>query len=251
MSARATAADAAPGCAAAAEPRASAAAPVPGVHIRLNIPAFRLVASSGGATVASLPVSVGARGFPTPVGDFLVTEITWNPSWTPPRSRWAQGREPEPPGPQNPMGSVKMRFDSLLFLHGTPDTASIGDAASHGCVRLRDDDALRLAGWVLKATTPEPRAYFPPKGAETVMVPLDRPVRLEVVYETAELVDRTLLLHPDVYGRESDPLQLALRVLAAAGIPASESVRALLATRAPAPGQPTALIPLDSLPKEP
>lgn len=233
------------------DPPAQGVVPAPRAAIRLNIPAFRLTASADGAAALSLPASVGAPDFPTPVGDFLVTDITWNPSWTPPDSEWAEGREPEPPGPDNPMGSVKMRFAPLLFVHGTPDTASIGTAASHGCVRLRDRDAVRLAEWLLAAGAPPPDTGVPRAGAETLEVRLQRPVRLAIVYETAELVDGFLLLHPDVYGRLPDPVRPALAVLEVAGIPASDRVRARLAAATPGPRGPSARIPLDSLRGEP
>ena len=233
------------------DPPARDGAPADAFSLRLNIPAFRLTASAEDAPVVSLPVSVGAPEFPTPVGDFLITDVTWNPWWDPPDSEWAKGRRPEPPGPANPMGSVKIRFGPLLFLHGTPDTASIGTPSSHGCVRLRDRDALLLSGWLLAAGTPDSTAGLPQVYGETRTVRLVRPVRFAIAYETAELADGDLVLHPDPYGRAPDPVGTALGVLEAAGIPATERVRARLPAASPAPGAPPVRIPLDSLRREP
>ena len=57
---------------------------------------------------------------------------------------WARGREYTPPGPNNPMGRVKLFFMPLYFIHGTPERESIGTPASHGCVRMKNADIIEL-----------------------------------------------------------------------------------------------------------
>jgi lipoprotein-anchoring transpeptidase ErfK/SrfK len=65
-----------------------------------------------------------------------------NPWWRPPDSPWAKGLKPVPPGPGNPLGTRWMGLDaSGVGMHGTPDAASIGYSASHGCIRMRIPDA--------------------------------------------------------------------------------------------------------------
>ena len=65
-----------------------------------------------------------------------------NPWWIPPNSAWAEGEKPVPPGPGNPLGTRWMGLDAAgVGLHGTPDAASIGYSASHGCIRMRIPDA--------------------------------------------------------------------------------------------------------------
>ena len=45
--------------------------------------------------------------------------------------------KPIPPGPGNPLGTRWMGISSpYVGIHGTPDAASIGYSASHGCVRM-------------------------------------------------------------------------------------------------------------------
>ena len=47
-----------------------------------------------------------------------------------------------PPGPGNPLGTRWMGISApYVGIHGTPDAASIGYSASHGCIRMRIPDA--------------------------------------------------------------------------------------------------------------
>jgi len=59
-----------------------------------------------------------------------------------------------PPGPNGPVGVVWIDLDKEHYgIHGTPEPHSIGRAESHGCVRLTNWDAARLAGMVKPGTT--------------------------------------------------------------------------------------------------
>ena len=65
-----------------------------------------------------------------------------NPWWLPPDSPWAAGKKPIPPGPGNPLGTRWMGLSAPgVGIHGTPDDASIGYSASHGCIRMHIPDA--------------------------------------------------------------------------------------------------------------
>ncbi len=89
-----------------------------------------------------LGVAVGQAQYPTPVGRFEIITKQANPWWYPPNSTWAAGEKPVPPGPGNPLGTRWMGISSPgVGLHGTPDAASIGYSASHGCIRMRIPDA--------------------------------------------------------------------------------------------------------------
>ena len=47
-----------------------------------------------------------------------------------------------PPGPGNPHGTRWMGLSApYVGIHGTPDDASIGYSASHGCIRMHVPDA--------------------------------------------------------------------------------------------------------------
>lgn len=100
--------------------------------------------------VRTYSIAVGSPRHPTPTGSFRTGKVVWNPSWQPPDVAWARNQTYQPPGsPANPMQGVKIYFQSPdYFIHGTNDLNSIGEAASHGCIRMTVDDAARLARWV-------------------------------------------------------------------------------------------------------
>ena len=88
------------------------------------------------------PVATGQAIYPTPLGNWHVVDMQRNPWWRPPDSPWAQGLKPIPPGPGNPLGTRWMGLDAAgVGMHGTPDAASIGYSASHGCIRMYVPDA--------------------------------------------------------------------------------------------------------------
>jgi lipoprotein-anchoring transpeptidase ErfK/SrfK len=89
-----------------------------------------------------LPIATGQARYPTPLGTFTVVDKQLHPWWYPPDSEWAQGLQPVPPGPGNPLGTRWMGLSAWgVGMHGTPDAASIGYSASHGCIRMRIPDA--------------------------------------------------------------------------------------------------------------
>src|SRR4051812_26715240 len=91
---------------------------------------------------AHFGVAVGQPIYPTPTGKFTIVTKQRNPWWYPPDTAWAAGASPIPPGPGNPLGTRWMGLSaSGVGIHGTPDAASIGYSASHGCIRMRIPDA--------------------------------------------------------------------------------------------------------------
>ena len=92
--------------------------------------------------VRSFGIATGQSSFPTPLGDFEIVNMQRNPWWYPPPSDWAADSDPVPPGPGNPLGTRWMGLSApYVGIHGTPDAASIGYSASHGCIRMRIADA--------------------------------------------------------------------------------------------------------------
>lgn len=87
-------------------------------------------------------VATGQSAYPTPLGSFRIVVKWRNPWWNPPPSDWAKDEKPIPPGPGNPLGTRWMGLTApLVGIHGTPDAASIGYSASHGCIRMRISEA--------------------------------------------------------------------------------------------------------------
>jgi lipoprotein-anchoring transpeptidase ErfK/SrfK len=91
----------------------------------------------------SFGVATGRSQYPTPSGIWEIVDKQRNPWWYPPTSsEWAKGLKPVPPGPGNPLGTRWMGLNAAgVGIHGTPDDASIGYSASHGCIRMHVPDA--------------------------------------------------------------------------------------------------------------
>ena len=221
------------------------------MSLRLNIPAYRLDVLDESTVVASYGVAVGMRRYRTPVGAFAVHRIVWNPWWVPPKSWWARKDTVTPPGPSNPMGRVKLLIGGPYYVHGTPIAASIGSAASHGCIRMRNEDAIALARRL------QARAGAGPDDDEllylladtvSVFVDLTEPVPVDIRYAVAELRGDTLLLHPDVYRRTGGRTQeAAMLVLAGASHDTTQVRRRVLSAAVRRARSHHVAIPLDSL----
>jgi hypothetical protein len=92
--------------------------------------------------VRKFGIATGQSSYPTPLGSYEIVTMQRDPWWYPPPSDWAAESDPVPPGPGNPLGTRWMGISApYVGIHGTPDAASIGYSASHGCVRMRISDA--------------------------------------------------------------------------------------------------------------
>ena len=83
-------------------------------------------------------IATGQSSYPTPLGEYEIINMQRHPTWYPPQgSDWAEGAVPIPPGPGNPLGTRWMGISApYVGIHGTPNAASIGYSASHGCIRM-------------------------------------------------------------------------------------------------------------------
>jgi WD40 repeat protein/lipoprotein-anchoring transpeptidase ErfK/SrfK len=97
----------------------------------------------GDQVKASYPIATGKTGWDTPTGTYRVFEMLQNPAWTHPITRQRMQ-----PGNKNPLGSRWIAFwsdeSNKIGFHGTPDRNSVGQAVSHGCLRMYDEDAQAL-----------------------------------------------------------------------------------------------------------
>jgi len=96
--------------------------------------------------VKSYTVAIGAQGFDTPTGLYHIQDKQVDPVWNVPDSDWAGSLAGQsiPPGPDNPLKARWMGIYNGAGIHGTDDTASLGSAASHGCVRMAVADVIDL-----------------------------------------------------------------------------------------------------------
>jgi lipoprotein-anchoring transpeptidase ErfK/SrfK len=111
-----------------------------------------------GRTVFFAPVSSGSSHDPLPLGDWKVQSVSWMPAFHyNPDLFWdAKATDTKAtikPGPNNPVGVVWIDLSAEHYgLHGTPEPSRIGYTQSHGCVRLTNWDAARVAALVGPST---------------------------------------------------------------------------------------------------
>jgi lipoprotein-anchoring transpeptidase ErfK/SrfK len=107
-------------------------------RIVVSIPDRQLVLIENGRIVKTYAVAVGAPKTPSPTGTFLVVTRVPDPAWYQPGKVVA-------PGPGNPLGPRWIGLSQKGYgIHGTNSPRSIGEAKSHGCIRMRNSDVEEL-----------------------------------------------------------------------------------------------------------
>ncbi|NJR38583.1 MAG: L,D-transpeptidase [Leptolyngbyaceae cyanobacterium CSU_1_4] len=88
-------------------------------------------------------IAVGRAGWETPPGNFSILNMQLNPTWQHPFTG-----DVIPTGVGNPLGSRWIGFwtdgTHQIGFHGTEQTDLLGQAVSHGCIRMRDGDIQAL-----------------------------------------------------------------------------------------------------------
>ena len=133
-------------------------------------------------------IAIGDSIDPSLVGEFKVGRKRENPAWHVPKSILAERPELPPvvpPGPDNPLGPFWMTIGNTSYgIHGSNNEWSIGREATHGCIRLYNDQIERLWRRTKQGT----------------------PIRL--IYQTVKVGQRDYTIfvesHPDVYGRDPE-----------------------------------------------
>jgi lipoprotein-anchoring transpeptidase ErfK/SrfK len=116
-----------------------------GMMIVVRVSQNRLYLYDGVKLVKTYSVATGQLGiYPTPLGHFEIVNKRINPTWVNPAvTTWGKD-EPAfiPPGPDNPLGTRALDLSAPgIRIHGTPNDASIGTWASHGCIRMHIPDS--------------------------------------------------------------------------------------------------------------
>jgi lipoprotein-anchoring transpeptidase ErfK/SrfK len=135
---------------------------VPNVHAAPPLPAAsRLVVDESdrtlslldesGKVVAQFPASTGSKHDPLPIGEWKVNGVGRNPNYNyNPKLFWdakpGDTKTKIKPGPNNPVGVVWIDLSKEHYgIHGTPEPSMIGKTESHGCIRLTNWDAAKVA----------------------------------------------------------------------------------------------------------
>lgn len=104
----------------------------------VSIPDRKLAVVEGEVVTATFPVAVGAATTPSPTGEFLIVNRVANPAYYRPGMVIPSGKD-------NPVGTRWVGLNLKGYgIHGTNAPRSVGTAASHGCIRLRNRDMERL-----------------------------------------------------------------------------------------------------------
>lgn len=112
----------------------------------------------GGKLVAVYTATMGSKHDPLPLGKWKILGVSKNTPFNfNPDLFWdaepGDKKAKIPPGPNNPVGVVWIDISKEHYgIHGTPSPETIGRAQSHGCVRLTNWDAARLAQMVSTRT---------------------------------------------------------------------------------------------------
>jgi lipoprotein-anchoring transpeptidase ErfK/SrfK len=92
---------------------------------------------------ATYSIAVGKEGWETPTGSFKVSRMLKDPTWQHPITG-----EKIPPGNRNPLGKRWIEFTAqgklLIGFHGTTDYSLLGEAVSHGCLRMKNADVTAI-----------------------------------------------------------------------------------------------------------
>jgi len=122
----------------------------------------KLVLFAGDRVVKTYDVAVGKPSTPTPEGEFRIINHIPNPTY------YGTGVVVGP-GNGNPLGTRWMGLSAKGYgIHGTNVPSSIGKAASHGCIRMRQQDLEELFDLVKVGTTVELRGAGPELSAQVL-----------------------------------------------------------------------------------
>jgi len=122
----------------------------------------------------------------------------------------------------NPLGPIKIPIGGPSLIHGGKSPAKLGTFASHGCVGLTtpqiQDFAKVLAQLGGAHLTDTELIDYARDKTETKQVKLERPVPVELRYETLVVEDGKLHIYRDVYDQETNTEENLRAVLEANGV---------------------------------
>ena len=117
-----------------------------------------MVYDDGDKLIAQFPATMGSSHDPLPLGNWKINGAAYNPPFHyNPKLFWDASSTDKkallPPGPNGPVGVVWLDLSKEHYgIHGTPKPENIGRTESHGCIRLTNWDAARLAMMVKPGT---------------------------------------------------------------------------------------------------
>jgi L,D-transpeptidase ErfK/SrfK len=124
----------------------------PSRRVVVSVPDRKLAILEGGKVIRTFQVAVGAAVSPSPTGQFHIVSRLANPTYYHPGVVI-------PAGSDNPIGPRWVGLNQRGYgIHGTNEPRSIGKAASHGCIRMRNRDIEQFFRMVSVGDTVEIRS---------------------------------------------------------------------------------------------
>jgi lipoprotein-anchoring transpeptidase ErfK/SrfK len=125
----------------------------PDLRLEVDLAQRKLNVFRNDQQVASHPVAVGSKEWPTPTGEWTIGQVVFNPRWVPPKEEsWAKDEKIAEPGdPDNPLGVVQLVYNPPNTIHGTNEPNSLGKAVSHGSIRVSNEVGVELAKQIMQA----------------------------------------------------------------------------------------------------
>lgn len=115
--------------------------------ITVNLDTKTLTVYDNNIVYKSYPVAIGKKKTPTPSGQFVILKKTVNPAWGGngnPKAAKKGGDPSNPLGPRWLGTSAGLHPGDSIGIHGNVDPKSIGTRASHGCMRMRNNDVIEI-----------------------------------------------------------------------------------------------------------
>ena len=162
----------------------------------INLPELCLYYFVNGVYMRRYALAVGKPSWPTPTGNFKISEKRLNPTWNVPESiqeeMEEQGMEvveKVPPGPKNPLGKFWMGTTaSGVGIHATNRPWSVGYFVSHGCIRMLPDEISQL---------------YPQIAVGTPVKIIYRPIKLALTSQGRVFLEA----NPDIYSKKINDLE--------------------------------------------
>ena len=185
-----------------------------GYELILNVAAKKLILYTNGVEVKEYPVGVGKSLTPTPLGEFEIVRRIQNPAWVNP---YRQSKI-VPPSANGPIGQYWLGFalnkkSQEYGFHGTSDLSSVGQASTHGCIRLYPQDMEELFNLISLGTV------------------------VHVIYNPVEVKEFQnklfVRVHPDIYSymTEEEYLKFAKNQLTGANLVREQNLYKAIASK--------------------
>ena len=165
----------------------------------INLPEYQLYHFKNGVLLNTYPIAIGKTSWKTPRGRFFIDNKALNPTWRVPpqmqkRYKKKYRNKIVPPGPNNPLGKYWIGLSiPHIGIHSTNKPYSIGQARSHGCMRLNSKDVEKLFNSV------------------------DVGMQGEIIYEPVKIGtyggNIFIEVHEDIYKKQNDLYKLTINKL--------------------------------------